>query len=50
MLEAKKAIDAYLPLYVKSRPTRLTARIMARMSHGYSAFSSDPAFSMIFRT
>lgn len=50
MLEAKKAIDAYLPLYVKSRPTRLTARIMARMSEGYSAFSSDPAFSTIFRT
>ena len=25
MLEAKKAVHAYLPLYVKSRPTRLTA-------------------------
>jgi hypothetical protein len=50
MLEAKKAVHAYLPLYVKSRPTRLTARIMARMSQGYSAFSSDPAFSTIFRT
>ena len=50
MLEAKKAIDAYLPLYVKSRPTRVTARIMARMSQGYSAFSSDPAFSTTFRT
>lgn len=50
MLKARKAIDAYLPLYVESRPTRLTARIMARMSEGYSAFSSDPAFSTIFRT
>jgi hypothetical protein len=50
MLEAKKAFDAYLPLYVKSRPTRLTARIMARMSQGYSAFASDPQFSTIFRT
>ena len=50
MLEAKKAIDAYLPLYVKSRPTRLTARIMARMSQGHSALASDPEFSTIFRT
>ncbi|WP_294392983.1 hypothetical protein [uncultured Sphingomonas sp.] len=50
MLEAKRALDAYLPLYVKSRPDGLTARIMARMSQGYSAFSSDPQFSTIFRT
>lgn len=50
MLEAKKAIDAYLPLYVKSRPTRLTARIMARMSQGYSALASDPQFCAIFKT
>lgn len=49
MLEAKKAFDAYLPLYLKSRPTRLTARIMARMSQGYSALASDPQFSTIFR-
>jgi len=49
MLEAKQAFDAYLPLYVKSRPTRLTARIMARMSQGYSALASDPQFSTIFR-
>ncbi|WP_294239515.1 hypothetical protein [uncultured Sphingomonas sp.] len=50
MLEAKKAVHAYLPLYVKSRPTRLTARIMARMSQGYSALASDPQFCTIFRT
>lgn len=50
MLEAKKAFDAYLPLYLKSRPTRLTARIMARMNQGYSAFASDPQFSLIFKT
>ncbi|MDJ0278820.1 hypothetical protein QLH51_18670 [Sphingomonas sp. 2R-10] len=49
MLEAKKAIDAYHPLYVKSHPTRLTARIMARMNQGYSAFSSDPQFCTIFK-
>ena len=49
MLEAKKAFDAYLPLYLKSRPTRLTARIMARMNQGYSAFASDPQFTTIFR-
>ncbi len=50
MLEAKKAVHAYLPLYVKSRPTRLTARIMARMSQGYSALASDPQFCTIFMT
>ncbi|MDE1914892.1 MAG: hypothetical protein KGJ57_00095 [Sphingomonadales bacterium] len=49
MMEAKAAFDAYLPLYLKSRPSRLTARIMARMSQGYSAFASDPQFSTVFR-
>lgn len=50
MTEAKKAFDAYQPLYLKSRPTRLTARIMARMCQGYSAFASDPQFSTVFKT
>lgn len=49
MIEAKKAFDAYLPLYLKSRPTRLTARIMARMNQGYCAFSSDPEFRKLFK-
>lgn len=49
MIEARKAFDAYLPLYLKSRPTRLTARIMARMNQGYCAFSSDPAFRTLFK-
>ncbi|KQN76536.1 hypothetical protein [Sphingomonas sp. Leaf62] len=49
MAEAKTAFDAYRPLYLKSRPTILTARIMARMSEGYSALASDPQFRTIFR-
>ncbi|WP_333882805.1 hypothetical protein [Sphingobium yanoikuyae] len=49
MTEAKKAFDAYLPLYLKSRPSRLTARIMARMNQGYCAFASDPQFKTIFK-
>lgn len=49
MIEARKAFDAYLPLYLKSRPTRLTARIMSRMNQGYCAFSSDPEFRTLFK-
>lgn len=49
MAEAKAAFDAYRPLYLRSRPSALTARIMARMSEGYSAFASDPQFRTIFR-
>ena len=49
MIEAKKAFDAYQPLYLKSRPSRLTARIMARMNEGYSAFASDPQFRTLFK-
>lgn len=49
MAEAKTAFDAYQPLYLRSRPTQLTARTMARMSEGYSAFASDPQFRTIFR-
>lgn len=49
MIEARKAFDAYLPLYLRSRPSRLTARIMARMSQGYSALASDPQFRILFR-
>lgn len=50
MLEAKKAFDAYQPLYLKSRPSRLTARIMARMNEGYSALASDPQFRALFKS
>lgn len=49
MAQAKTAFDAYQPLYLKSRPSTLTARIMARMSEGYSALASDPQFRTIFR-
>lgn len=49
MAEAKTAFDAYQPLYLKSRPSVLTARIMARMCEGYSAFASDPQFRTLFR-
>lgn len=49
MLEAKKAFEAYQPLYLKSRPSRLTARIMARMNDGYSALASDPQFRTLFK-
>ncbi len=49
MIEAKKAFDAYQPLYLKSRPSHLTARIMARMNQGYSAFASDPQFRTLFK-
>lgn len=49
MSEAKTAFDTYRPLYLKSRPTALTARIMARMCEGYSALASDPQFRTIFR-
>ncbi|MEO7470478.1 MAG: hypothetical protein ABIV36_26040 [Sphingobium limneticum] len=49
MKEAKKAFDAYLPTYLKSRPSLLTARIMARMNQGYSALASDPQFKTIFK-
>ncbi len=49
MAEAKTAFDAYRPLYLKSRPNLLTARIMARMNEGYSAFASDPQFRALFR-
>lgn len=49
MLEAKEAFDAYQPLYLKSRPSRLTARIMARMNEGYSALASDPQFRTLFK-
>lgn len=49
MAEAKAAFDAYQALYLKSRPTLLTARIMARMSEGYSAFASDPQFRNMYR-
>ena len=47
--KAKAAFDAYQPLYLKSRPSVLTARIMARMCEGYSALSSDPQFLTIFK-
>lgn len=50
MLEAKQAFETYRPLYLKSRPSRLTARIMARMNHGYSSFASDPEFRKLFKT
>jgi hypothetical protein len=50
MVEAKQAFDAYQLLYLKGRPTRLTARIMARMNQGYSAFASDPQFRTLFRS
>ncbi|HEX8486544.1 hypothetical protein [Sphingomonas sp.] len=50
MIEAKKAFDAYQPLYLKSRPSKLTARIMARMNQGYSAFASDPQFRTLFNS
>ncbi|GAA4762700.1 hypothetical protein GCM10023219_03800 [Stakelama sediminis] len=49
MAEAKTAFDAYRPLYLKSRPSILTARIMARMNEGYSAFASDPQFRKLFK-
>ena len=49
MVEAKTAFDAYQPLYIRSRPSVLTARIMARMCESYSAFASDPQFRTIFR-
>ena len=49
MVTAKTAFDAYRPLYLKSRPSALTARIMARMSEGYSALASDPCFRIIFK-
>ncbi|URW74836.1 hypothetical protein M9980_09680 [Sphingomonas donggukensis] len=49
MTKAKTAFDAYQPLYLKSRPSLLTARIMARMCEGYSAISSDPQFLTVFR-
>ena len=49
MAEAKTAFDAYRLLYLRSRPSVLTARIMARMNEGYSAFASDPQFRTIFR-
>lgn len=49
LIQAKAAFDAYQPLYLKSRPSLLTARIMARMCEGYSAFASDPQFHIIFK-
>lgn len=49
MIKAKGTFDAYVPLYLKSRPTRLTARIMGRMNQGYSAFASDPEFRTVFK-
>ena len=49
MAEAKTAFDTYRPLYLISRPNSLTARIMARMGEGYSAFASDPQFRTVFR-
>ena len=49
MKDAKTAFDAYQPLYLKTQPTALTARIMARMSEGYSAFASDPQFRTVFK-
>jgi len=48
MIEAKQAFEAYRPLYLKGRPSRLTARSMARMNQGYSAFASDPQFRTLF--
>ena len=50
MTAAKTAFDTYQPLYLKGRPTHLTARIMARMNQGYSAFASDPQFRILFKT
>ena len=49
MAKAKTAFDAYHPLYLKSRPSVLTARIMARICEGYSSLASDPQFLTIFK-
>lgn len=48
-LGAPRDDDHRHPLYLKIQPTALTARIMARMSEGYSAFASDPQFRTVFK-
>lgn len=50
MIKAQGAFDTYQTLYLKSRPSRLTAQIMARMNQGYSAFASDPEFRTLFKS
>lgn len=49
MLKAKRAFDAYEPLYAKTRPRFLNAQIMTRLSEGYSSLASDPQFWAIFK-